>query len=183
MAEPKITLTARPALSGLPKQHGAMTLDLVDPGPLTTIAPYAGKVEAVSQALEKAHGLALPATGTLTTSGSTGLQWFARDIWLLSGAVPGAGLSAHAALTDQSDGWAVFDLTGPDGAAVMARLTPVDLRLSACPVGTALRTEAEHMMVAITRTAPNTLRIIGFRSMATSLAHAIETAMARVAAG
>ena len=183
MAEPKITLTARPALSGLPKRHGTMTLDLVDPGPLTTIAPYAGKVEAVSQALEKAHGLALPATGTLTSSGSTSLQWFGRDMWLLSGAVPGAGLSDHAALTDQSDGWAVFDLTGPDGSAVMARLAPVDLRLSACPVGTALRTEAEHMMVAITRTAPDNLRIIGFRSMAQSLAHAIETAMERVAAG
>lgn len=175
-----LTLTAStPATGTLPVTRGTMTLSLADPGPLTSIAPHKGQAGAVSDALKAATGLALPGVGTCAT-GKGAIQWFGRDLWLLSGVaapdLPGA------ALTDQTDAWVTLDLTGPQGAEVMARLVPVDLRLAAFPEGAAARTEMHGMMVAVTRTGPDALRIMAFRSMAKTLTHAMIEAMENVAA-
>jgi sarcosine oxidase subunit gamma len=63
----------------------------------------------------------------------------------------------------------------------MARLVPVDLREAAFPEGAAVRTDLHTMMVAVARTGPETLRIMGFRSMAGTLVHALGEAMETVA--
>lgn len=174
-----ITLTsAAPATGPLPVARGGMTLSLVDPGPLTSIAPCRGRVGVTSAALRTATGLTLGPG--YATSGGAAIQWFGRDLWLLSGIaspeLPGA------ALTDQSDAWGTLDLTGAKVAEVMARLVPVDLREPAFPEGSALRTEMHGMMVALARTGPQDLRITAFRSMAGTLTHAVIGAMENVEA-
>ena len=42
--------------------------------------------------------------------------------------------AAHAALTDQTDGWASLTLTGPHATDALLRLVPLDLRPAAFPV-------------------------------------------------
>ncbi|WP_407492833.1 sarcosine oxidase subunit gamma [Pseudooceanicola sp. MF1-13] len=181
MVEPKITLTATAPITGdLPLADGGMTLSLADPGSLTLIAPFNGQAVAVSQALNDATGLALPETGRMEQGERAYVQWFGRGQTLLAGG--GAPDLPGAAITDQTDGWVTLDLTGPNVAQVMARLVPVDLRDAAAPVGTALRTDLHGMMVAISCPAPDHIRIMGFRSMAKTLTHAIGDAMAHVAA-
>lgn len=177
MAE--ITLTQVPPATGaLPRAKGGMTLALVDPGPLTSIAPFRGQAGVVSKALKTATGLAL-GPGHVALNGAA-IQWFGRDLWLLAGVtvpdLPGA------ALTDQTDAWVTLELTGPHIAEVMARLVPLDLRDPAFPPGTAVRTELHGMMVALARTGPESLRITAFRSMAGTLARTIGEAMENVAA-
>jgi len=175
----KLSLAASAPLTGaLPVRNGGMSLTLVDPGPLWSVAPFAGQGAAVSSALKAAIGLTLPEPGRRVTEGAVALQWFGRDLWLLSGAEPP---KLPAALTDQSDSWVTLDLTGPRGAEVMARLVPVDLREAAFPEGAAVRTDLHTMMVAVARTGPETLRIMGFRSMAGTLVHALGEAMETVA--
>jgi sarcosine oxidase subunit gamma len=175
----EITLTQVPPATGaLPFTKGGMTLALVDPGPLASIAPFRGQVGAVSEALKTATGLAL-GPGYVASSGAS-IQWFGRDLWLLTGVaapdLPGAALS------DQTDAWVTLALTGPHIADVMARLVPLDLRDAAFPPGTAVRTELHGMMVALARTGPESLRIMAFRSMAGTLARTIGEAMENVAA-
>lgn len=87
-----------------------------------------------------------------------------------------------AAVTDQSDGWAVLEVSGPAAVDVLARLVPMDLRLTACPVGSALRTQVNHMNTVILRTGDYAFEIMVFRSMARTAWHELETATHMVAA-
>ena len=89
-------------------------------------------------------------------------------------------LAGLAGVTDQTDGWAWARLSGPDMAAVLARLCPLDLR--ALPVGTSARTMLTHLPAIVIRTAPETLEIGVFRSMAGTLEHELSAAMRAVAA-
>lgn len=177
MAE--ITLTkVTPATGALPLSKGGMTLTLVDPGPLTSVAPFRGQMQATSDALKTATGLAL-GPGYVASNGAS-IQWFGRDLWLLAGVA--APDLPRAALTDQTDAWVTLELTGPRIAEIMARLVPLDLRDAAFPPGTAVRTEMHGMMIALARTGPESLRIMAFRSMAGTLTRTIGEAMKHVAA-
>ena len=75
-----------------------------------------------------------------------------------------------------------MSLSGAAAADVLARLVPLDLRLAACPVGTALRTQVNHMNAVILRTGDYGFEILVFRSMARTAWHELEAAMGMVAA-
>ena len=64
--------------------------------------------------------------------------------------------------------------------SVMAKLVNLDPRRYG--PGTATRTGLEHMSVFVIRPAPGRLTVLGMRSAAGSLWHALETAVARIAA-
>lgn len=181
MAEP--ILTARSAAHGLlPRSIGGLTIAEGAAGPVTGISPHAGEVAQASATLEAAHGLALPGPGRSAAKGAARVLWFGRNRWMLIGADAGEALAAHAALTDQTDAWVSLDLTGAAGPDVLARLVPVDLRPGSFPLGAVARTELFHMQVAIARTGPEALRVMGFRSMAGTLVHDLVTAAEAVAA-
>ncbi len=91
-------------------------------------------------------------------------------------------MAAHAALTDQSDAWAMVRLEGAAAEDVLARLVPVDLRQSVFKRGHTARTMLQHMAVSITRISGEAFLILAFRSMAGTLVHDLETAMKGVAA-
>lgn len=178
-----IDLVAKTPCAGLlPITHGAQTLSEVDAGHLTLIAPYAGQGAALSNALEKAHGLAMPTPNRMTEAGGARAIWFGQDAALLMGPAPDASLATYAALTDQSDAWAMVRLDGPQAAEVLARLTPIDLRGDHFQPGHTARTELAHMAASITCVGPGSYMIATFRSMARTLAHDLETAMQGVAA-
>jgi sarcosine oxidase subunit gamma len=158
-----------------------LTLSEVDPGRLTALMPFKGQADALSAALVAAHGVAFPAPGRVTEGDGVLCGWTGRGQAFLAGPAPDEGLSRFASVTDQSDAWAVVELTGDGVEEVLARLVPIDLRPASFPEGSAARTLCQHMTVTIWRTGQG-LRIMGFRSMARTLAHEIADAMASVVA-
>ncbi len=166
----------------LPLTIGTTTVTEVPPGMMTSVAPYKGCEKALSTVLKSTHGIAAPAPGRATGKEGARAIWFGQRMILLMGPVPDAALAQHAALTDQSDAWAVVRLDGAGAAEVLARLTPIDLRDGAFKRGHTARTELQHMMAGITRLGSNSYQIMVFRSMAETLVHDLKTAMQSVAA-
>ena len=124
-----------PAAGLLPLNIGGVELREDEMRALTLIAPYKGQEAALAKALEAAHGLSWPTVGTTSGSGAARLVWFGRGAALLVGAEASAKLAKHAALTDQTDAWSCLTLEGAGARDVLARLTPLDMRDVAFPVG------------------------------------------------
>jgi sarcosine oxidase subunit gamma len=118
----------------------------------------------------------------MTEQGAARALWFGREMALLIGPAPDESLAAHAALTDQTDAWAVVHLEGRQAAEVLARLCPLDLREAVFAPGHTARSDVAHMAGSVSRLGPQTWQIMVFRSMATTLVHEVEIVMARVAA-
>jgi heterotetrameric sarcosine oxidase gamma subunit len=172
-------LIAKSALEGRSLGLGGVTLAEIDVGPVTSIAVYPGAGKAVAKGL-KALGLAFPVPNSFVEKAGARIVWTGREQAFLIGVAP--PVLDGAALTDQSDGWAVLALSGPSAVEVLARLVPMDLRLSSCPVGSALRTQVNHMNAVILRTGDYAFEIMVFRSMARTAWHELETATHMVAA-
>ncbi|MDU8911221.1 sarcosine oxidase subunit gamma [Aestuariicoccus sp. MJ-SS9] len=171
-----------PCAGLLPVTRGAVSLSEVDVGAITSVAPFRGREAALSAALEAAHGMAFPAPNRATGRAGARAVWFGAGQAMLLGPAPEAALAEHAALTDQSDGWAVVRIEGAGVEAVLARLVPVDLRGGVFRRGHTARTMLGHMNVSITRVGAEAFQIMAFRSMARTLVHDLTTAMAQVAA-
>jgi heterotetrameric sarcosine oxidase gamma subunit len=173
------SLVAKTPCAGLlPVTHGTTTLSELTPEAITSIAPFDGEEAAVSAALEATAGAGFPApnrwTGTTT-----------RIVWTGPGQAMALGprvAPPGAALTDQSDAWAVMRLEGQGAEAVLARLIPIDVRRAQMPQGHAARTLLHHMTCTLMRVGDDAFDILVFRSMAATAVHHIETAMRSVAA-
>ncbi|SFK52977.1 sarcosine oxidase subunit gamma [Shimia haliotis] len=176
-------LSAKTPCAGLlPVSAGGVTLSEVDAGVLTSLSPRRGRAEALGKALDASVGAKLPEVNRATGEAGSRVIWFGQGQYLLMGPDPAAALGAEAAVTDQSDAWAVVRLDGVAAEDVLARLVPLDLRAQSFAVGHTARSMLGHMSVSITRTDPDTFQIMAFRSMAKTLVHEIETAMKGVAA-
>ncbi|MEM9318964.1 MAG: sarcosine oxidase subunit gamma [Pseudomonadota bacterium] len=161
----------------LPLELGAVRATDMSGRRITSIAPFNGQKDAVSTAVLAQTGIALPPTGCANQSANWEVLWAGLDVYFVIGGTltPIAG----AAMTDQSDAWAVIDLAGPDAAEVLTRLVPIDLAMD---VGRTARTLLGHMNCLLHRTEEQTFRIYVFRSMAGTAAHEIKAAMAGLAA-
>ena len=92
-------------------------------------------------------------------------------------APPAATFGASAAITDQSDAWVRFDVTGGDVVAMLERLSGADTRRM--QAGSATRTAIHHMhCVIVCRAGGTDFTILGPRSSAASLHHALVAAAA-----
>lgn len=169
-----------PLDAAAPTTIGTCTITEVDLGTLTSIAPYRGAK--VAGAFKAAHGMAWPAANRATGKDGARAIWFGRNVVLLAGPTPDASLAQHAALTDQSDAWTAVTLSGADVEAVLARLVPLDLSPAHFKRGHTARTQLQHMMGSVTRIGADTFLLMVFRSMAGTLVHDLERAMASVAA-
>ena len=172
-------LIAKSALEGRSLTVGGVTLAEADPGPITSIAVFPGQAKAVAKGL-KALGLTMPAPNSFVEKRGARIVWTGRDQAFLLGAEPPE--MEGAAVTDQSDGWAVLALSGVAAVDVLARLVPVDLRLAAFPVGSAVRSGLNHMNAVILRTGDYAFEVMVFRSMARTAWHELETTIGMVAA-
>lgn len=165
-----VNLIALTPFNGLlPVSAGGVTLSEVAVDRLTSIAPFKGQEAAVARALEKA-GLGWPAPG----ASAKGVMWFGMGKALAIDAdLP--DLTGLAAVTDQTDGWAVARIDGAGALDVLARLVPADLR--PLPEGGTLRTLLGHMNASITRLGPDAFRLMVMRSMAQTLVNEVHEAM------
>ncbi len=163
-----IALTSGEGL--LPISEGGVAVTEVILNQLVSVAPFAGKHKATSDALKTQCGAGLPAVNRRRGA----VTWFGHGTWMVAG---DAALDGLAAVTDQSDAWAVVSISGAGVEDVLARLVPVDLLPPVFKTNHVAKTMLGHMSVTITRTAPAEFEIIAMRSMATSMVHELQVAM------
>lgn len=178
-----VELSAKTPCAGLlPVAVGDCTLSEVASASMTLLSSYKGKEKQLGAALKAAHGMAFPAPNRSTGKAGARCVWFGQGQGMLIGPTPDKSLARYGAVVDQSDGWAVVRLEGMGAVDVLARLTSLDLRESQFKRGQTARSELHHMMVSITRVGNQAFDIMAFRSMAKTLVHDLEGAMASVAA-
>ncbi len=172
-------LIAKSALDGRSLTLGGVTLSEVAVGSITSLAVFPGGAKAVTKGL-KALGLTFPEPNMFAEKKGVRIVWTGREQAFLIGAEPPE--LTGAAVTDQTDGWAVLGVRGTGAVDALARLVPADMRLTAFPVGRALRTQVNHMNAVILRVGDYAFEIMVFRSMARTAWHEIEAAMQMLAA-
>lgn len=146
---------------------------------MASLAMLKGASSAFGKAAESKLG-ALPEPGTIRSHKKTCTIWMGPDQYLVEG-MDASSLStafgSSAAITDQSDAWARFDVTGDNVLAMLERLSNADSRRMSA--GAATRTAIHHMhCVIICRTAGTNFTVLGPRSSAGSLHHALVAAAA-----
>lgn len=175
------SLIEKTACDGLlPLAAGQLSLTEVDVGPIVSVAPFLGRLDVVDAALRKL-GLGFPAPNRTIGAGAAAIVWTGREQAFLIGA-DGAMLQGLAALTDQTDGWAVMELAGQGWRDALARLVGIDLRPRALVPGQVVRTPLNHMAAIIWCLAEDRVRIMCFRSMARTAVHELHGAMTAIAA-
>lgn len=166
-----VNLIAKSACAGLlPVTIGDVTLAEVDVGQMWSVSPFAGAEKDCAVAL-KAVGVVWPQVGRR----AEGASWLGLDqVMVYADALP----EMPAAVTDQSDAWAVVSVSG-DAQTVLARLVPVDLWV---PVGAVRRTLVGHMTAHVSCVAYDRFEVMVMRSMARTLVHDLTTAAEAIAA-
>ncbi len=164
---------------------GAVTLTEAPDWALVSVTARLGQEDACCAAMTVLIGAALPGPGGAVAGAEFGAFWAGPDQWMIEAPYADhedlAGevmvvLGDAASVSDQSDGWCRFDLLGEGLNAVLERLCNLDL--GAMGTGSANRTAIEHLgCFVLCRTAGAHVSVIGGRSSADSLHHAILTAM------
>ena len=173
-------LVARtPAEGLLPLKIGTVTLSEAIPEAITSVmSPQGRQSDQAHKALKSATGAGFPEPGQTTGADGVRVVWTGPGQALVLGPrVAAEGLRT----TDQSDAWAVLRVEGDEAEAVLARLVPLDLRLTAFGTGRTARTMLGHMTGSVTRIGEKSFEIMAFRSMAATAVHEIERAMKGVA--
>jgi len=132
---------APPFAGGVFYQDAGIELEVLPWKTITSIAPFRGRTDDVSEALQAAIGVGLPGPNGARRDSETEIVWSQIGQWFLFGPpveVP------FAAMTDQSDGWCGVAVKGGRATTVLARLCPLDLRAFA--EGQVARTEVAHRM-------------------------------------
>jgi sarcosine oxidase subunit gamma len=148
---------------------------------LASLASRRGReAEVADQAA--AAGIPMPGPGQAATQGPWSAFWVSPEMWMIE-----APFASHedivaqlkpifgesASITEQTDAWARFEVTGPL-QPLFERLCNLDL--GRFGPGSATRTVMEHLGVYAIRRAPNRMTLLGPRSSAESLHHALLTA-------
>lgn len=181
MAEIAFSLEAAPTLGGLNVKIGGNYIAEQKELALVSIAIPLGGERKLSDTLNKAFGLPRPKPTMSVTKKEMRLLSTAPDQFLLvfphntpdAEAVIQEKLGGAGYTTDQTDVWAVLEISGPDTNAALERLCPVDA--PAMPVNGSARTVMEHMGAMIVRTGPETFLLLSASSSARSFLHAVET--------
>lgn len=135
-------------------------------------------------------GLTLPSAGQAVAGPDIAAFWIGRDQWMIEAAGKGetdfaAAVRAEAtgcSVTEQTDGFTAFEITSHAGAAPIEALMSklVNLDAAAFVPGSATRTGLEHMTVFLVRRAEDRLAVIGMRTLAQALWHALSAATKRL---
>ena len=147
---------------------------------LASLAMRQGKATGFRRAATGTLKTALPGAGKSSGNAACRVIWMGPDQYLvegMTGAELGAAFGAHAAVTDQGDAWAGFDISGAECVAMLERLSSADSRRMAA--GDATRTPMHHMhCILVCREAGTGFTVYGPRSAAASLHHALTAAAA-----
>ncbi len=161
---------------------GSFTVSEIIDRAMVSVTSRKGCEIAVTTILEKILKQSAPAIGEYR-AGTIDAFWTGQSQWMLA-----APLADHedivasfskkfkgkASLTEQTDGWCRFAVSGSDIDRLCSLLCNIDMRR--LRAGGATRTAIEHIGCFVLRLADDKIQIIGQRSSAGSLHHAIVTA-------
>ncbi|MFD2739431.1 sarcosine oxidase subunit gamma [Sulfitobacter aestuarii] len=151
---------------------------------LASIAARRGREAEAAGAAEKFLGSALPDVAASTQEGPFTAFWTGPQQWMVEAphdshedlaAQVKSALGDTASITEQTDGWCRFDLTGRRCHDALERLCNADSRAMA--QGQVTRTRLEHLgCFLICREKDSHFSVIGPRSSAGSIHHALTVA-------
>ena len=135
-------------------------------------------------------GVKLPGPGGWVSGEGIGAFWIGPDQWMIEGQGRASAdflhqvsrLAPGCSVTEQTDAFVDFEITSQEGGAPVRALMEklVNIDTAAFGPGRATRTRLEHMSVFIIRRAEDRLAVMGMRSLAGSLWHALQTAAWRL---
>jgi len=153
-------------------QIGTLTIIEVVDQALASLAARNGQREV----LQKALPLRLPDVGKSTSDGDFTVFWIGPDQWMVSAAHDAHELlaaelkqmvGAAASVTEQTDGWCRFDVSGAAHCGLFERLSSVPIR--AMQPGEVQRGLIEHLGAFIWRIEGDRMAVLAPRSAAASL--------------
>jgi sarcosine oxidase subunit gamma len=159
-----------------------VTITEVTDTALASLAARHGEALAVADIAETA-GIPLPPPGKAAQGATYAAFWLSPEMWMIEApfathedivAILKPHFGEAASLTEQTDAWARYDVTGNDLPTMFERLCAFDLRSHG--LGSATRTVIEHLGCYVVIRTDNHLSVIGPRSSAASVFHALETA-------
>lgn len=176
-------ITALGAAMARVETHGGLCLHENPDLALASVALRAGATP------PSPFGLRLPAVGSWCAQDGLGAFWTGPDQWMIT--APGQGDTDFAAslapqapgcsVTEQTDGWVAIDVTCERGDMIDTLLTKlVNLDVAALGPGAAARTGLHHMTVFLVRQGDAHLTVLGMRTLADSLWHALATTAQRL---
>ncbi len=183
------TLTPAAALNGFSKRFGKNELVEQCDIDIVSIATPNGQHDKLSALLEQKIGAALPATGKISRADDTlallGLQpdqcFLVSSLQRPDAAKALKSLTGDLAyLSEQTDSWAILDLTGPDSFAALERICPINISKHAFEQDAVARTSMEHLSVIIHRLGDEGYRLYSPRSSADSFLHAVTESLYNV---
>lgn len=173
-----------------PLGHAEPQVDTIGPVTIAEIinvglASLAARLGREAEVTEVAAGLGLPLPGPgLHQDGASfAAFWLGPQQWMVEAPLAVQDdLASHlreamgsaASVTEQTDAWARFDVTAPDVPLFFERLCAFDLRGSAPNAAT--RSVIDHLGCYLIRRTPGLISVLGPRSSAHSLHHALTTA-------
>ena len=135
-------------------------------------------------------GLTLPGPGQRVEARGRAAFWTGPGQWMLEDAEDaGTDFAAELAdaapgcsVTEQTDGWAGFEIVSDAGPGPLIALLEklVNLDPATLGPGRATRTGLHHMGVFVIRRAENRLAVLGMRSAAGTLWHTLDLAVRRL---
>ncbi len=169
------------AATALPLKIGTVSAVEVETS-LFLVAPFDKKSRQAAAVLYAEMGLQWPETHKMRRAGASYALWFDHAHIALMGVEPSAKLLQYAAVTDVSDGWCIVDISGPEVRDVLARVTPLDMRIKSFKTGMTQRSMLMRMQASISCLGKSHFRVMVFRSMALTVVHDLAVAMESVAA-
>lgn len=149
----------------------------------TALASLAARAGHDIRPAASAAGIPLPGPGRAEQAAPYGAFWLGPDQWMIE-----APFSSHeditailkpvfgesASLTEQTDAWVRFDVSGDTLPRLFERLCNFDIARHG--TGAATRTMLEHLGCYVILRGPALVSVLGPRSSAQSLYHALTTA-------
>ena len=161
---------------------GAYTISEVADRAMASVTARKESAAAVKNILAKILNQPAPEAGGFC-AGEIEAFWIGQSQWMLAAAFDeyedivasfAGTFKGKASLTEQTDGWCRFAINGPNLERLCSLLCAIDMR--GFIAGKSARTTIEHIGCFILRYTDDQIHIIGPRSSAASLHHAISAA-------
>lgn len=184
----EFTLTPRPLLDGANLSLGENRIVERDDLALVSVATPQGGETALAEALARAWSLSMPGPTRSTLQGEIRAVRSTPDQMMLvfPHSTPDArgwvqkNLGGTGYFTEQTDVWAVLDISGPDTMTALERICPLDLDDLVFPIDASARTMMAHLGAMIIRLEHNRFLLLSASSSAASFLNAVETSFRNV---
>lgn len=172
-------LTALGGTTPVKDSIGPVTISESPDWALASVAGRLAQEQACHTGLGAALGAAAPGIAAHVQGARLSAFWIGPHLWMVEAAYDShenlatalkASLGDCASVTEQTDAWVRFDITGEALERLFERLCNLDL--AQMPAGSARRTVIEHLGCYVIRRAEG-VHIYGPRSSARSLHHAL----------